>query len=245
MYPFEDVRFRGIAPQAESIPCAACPVREITVCGAFQGKDLHRMGSIAHIVRFDAGQTIFSEGECAEHVFNVTSGTIKLYKLLSDGRRQITGFLTPGDFLGLAMNEIYAYNAEAVTQTSLCRFSRRRIEALLDVFPKMQRRLFSMTSNELAAAQDQMLLLGRKTAKEKICTFLLMLSRRAARRGQRENPVIVPMCRTDIADYLGLTTETVSRTFTQLRTTGVILLEEGNRVRVVDMARLRDLAEGV
>jgi len=108
----------------------------------------------------------------------------------------------------------------------------------------MQRRLFSMASNELAAAQDQMLLLGRKTAKEKICSFLIMLSQRAARRGHKENPVYVPMSRADIADYLGLTTETVSRTFTQLKTAGTISLQEGNKVLIADLDAIYDMAEG-
>jgi CRP/FNR family transcriptional regulator len=170
---------------------------------------------------------------------------VKLYKLLPDGRRQITGFLITGDFLGLALNDSYAYSAETVTLTSLCRFPRRKMEALLDEFPKMQRRLFSMASNELAAAQDQMLLLGRKTAREKICSFLLMLSQRASRRGHKENPVLVPMSRADIADYLGLTTETVSRTFTQLKTSGTICLQEGNRIHIADMDAINDMAEGV
>ena len=159
--------------------------------------------------RVEANQTIFAEGEGADALFNVTAGTVKLYELLPDGRRQITGFLVTGDFLGLAMNENYAYSAETVTPTSLCQFPRRKMEALLDEFPKMQRRLFSMASNELAAAQDQMLLLGRKTAREKICSFLLMLAQRQSRRGHKDNPVYVPMSRADIADYLGLTTETV------------------------------------
>jgi CRP/FNR family transcriptional regulator len=101
-----------------------------------------------------------------------------------------------------------------------------------------------MASNELAAAQDQMLMLGRKSAREKICSFLLMLSQRAVRRGFKENPVTVPMSRADIADYLGLTTETVSRTFTQLKTERVITLLEGGKVRLNDMDALHDLAEG-
>ena len=101
-----------------------------------------------------------------------------------------------------------------------------------------------MASNELEAAQDQMLLLGRKTAKEKVASFLLSLSRRLDRRGQKDNPVPIPMSRSDIADYLGLTTETVSRTFTALKSKQVIRLLEGNKVDLVDRDVLLDLAEG-
>lgn len=244
MPPFDMGRAREKGAGSDMNPCGACPVRSLTVCAALDPEELRRLADILQTVRVEANQTLFSEGDGADALYNVTAGTVKLYKLLPDGRRQITGFLVTGDFLGLAVNESYAYTAETVTTATLCRFPRRKIDALMDEFPKMQRRLFSMASNELAAAQDQMLLLGRKTAKEKICSFLLMLSQRAARRGHKENPVYVPMSRADIADYLGLTTETVSRTFTQLKTAGVISLQEGNKVLISDMDAIYDMAEG-
>ena len=202
------------------------------------------MADIVRTRHLDAQKTVFSESDEANWVYNVTAGTVKLYKLLPDGRRQITGFLFTGDFLGLSMLDRYAYSAEAVTPVSLCQFPRRQIEQLLGEFPKLQQRLFTMASNELEAAQDQMLLLGRKTAKEKVASFLLGLSRRLERRGQSDNPVPIPMSRSDIADYLGLTTETVSRTFTALKSKQVIRLLEGNKVDLVDRDVLLDLAEG-
>lgn len=244
MPPFDMGRSREKVPAAETTPCGACTIRSLTVCAALDHEEIRRLADILQTTRIEANQNVFAEGDPADVLYNVTSGTVKLYKLLPDGRRQITGFLMAGDFLGLAVNDAYAYTAETVTAAALCRFPRRKMEALLDDFPKMQRRLFSMATNELASAQDQMLLLGRKTAKEKICSFLLMLSQRAVRRGHRENPVYVPMSRADIADYLGLTTETVSRTFTQLKTKGVITLQEGNKVHIGDMEVLYDLAEG-
>ncbi|ACJ00352.1 Crp/Fnr family transcriptional regulator [Rhodospirillum centenum] len=244
MPPFDMGRVRDLNAHADINPCGACPVRSLTVCAALEVEELRRLAEILQTVRHEAGHTIFAEGDPAETLYNVTAGTMKLYKLLPDGRRQITGFLLPGDFLGLSVNDTYAYSAESVTPVTLCRFPRRRMDALLEEFPKMQRRLFSMASNELAAAQDQMLLLGRKTAKEKICSFLMMLSQRAQRRGHKENPVHVPMSRADIADYLGLTTETVSRTFTQLKTSRVISLLEGNKVQIHDLDQIFDLAEG-
>ncbi len=240
----EAERSRDKASLAEINPCSACAVRTLTVCSALEPEELRRLADITQTQRIESGHTVFGEGEPADALFNVTSGTVKLYKLLPDGRRQITGFLGAGDFVGLALNETYAYTAETVTATALCRFPRRKIEGLLDEFPRMQRRLFSLANNELAAAQDQMLLLGRKTAKEKICSFLLLLSQRAGRRGHSENPIFVPMSRADIADYLGLTTETVSRTITQLKTSGVISLMEGNKVRLCDLDGIYDIAEG-
>ncbi len=226
-------------------PCGACTVRHLTLCAALEPHELAEISAIVSSVELARGDPLFDEGEPAQHLFNVTSGAVKVYKLLADGRRQMTGFLFPGDFLGLANEETYAYSAEAVTHTVLCRFPRRKLERLLEKYPKMEHRLLGMASHELAVAQEQMLLLGRKTAREKIASFLLMLSRRSVQRGQNGNPVVVPMSRNDIGDYLGLTTETVSRTFTQLKQGGSISLLPGGKVEMADRARLEDIAEGL
>ena len=114
----------------------------------------------------------------------------------------------------------------------------------MERFPKVEQRLLNIASNELAAAQDQMLLLGRKTAKEKIASFLLLLARRARQRGQSESPVAVPMSRNDIGDFLGLTTETVSRTFTQLKQSNLIRLLPAGKVELSGRAELEDIAGG-
>ena len=111
-------------------------------------------------------------------------------------------------------------------------------------FPALKTRLFGVANNELAIAQDQLLLLGRKRAKEKVVTMLLMFSKRAERRSMPDNPVFLPMTREDIGDYLGLTTETVSRTITQLKTKGMIRLEAGNNVRLLDIDALMAISEG-
>ena len=225
-------------------PCAACEVREMSICGVLDKDEIDEFVKILTRLTCAAHDPIIDEGEPADFVFNVTGGAVKLFKLLPDGRRQITGFLFEGDFLGIAMNDTYSYSAEAVGDAHMCRFNRRKFEALLDRFPKLERRLLGMASNELAQAQDQMLLLGRKTAREKLCTFLLSLSRRSEKRGYDPSVISVPMSRNDIGDYLGLTTETVSRTFTNLKKDGVIRLLEGNRVKINDAEQLQDLAEG-
>jgi len=225
-------------------PCAACSVRDMAFCGVLNDAELPRLLAIFTTIEFDPHQPIIDEGEQADYLFNVTDGAVKLYKLLPDGRRQITGFLFAGDFLGIAMNEKYAYSAEALGRVSLCRFPRRKLEALLDEFPKLEKRLLGMASNELVQAQDQILLLGRKTAQEKIISFLLNLSDRAIKRSNEPSPVALPMGRADIADYLGLTTETVSRTITHLKRDGLIRLLQGGRVDLPDLAALRELADG-
>jgi CRP/FNR family transcriptional regulator len=187
---------------------------------------------------------IFSEGDPAESLFNVLSGAVRLVKLLPDGRRQITGFLLPGAFLGIALNSTYAYSAEAIVDTKLCRFGRREAEGLLKDMPSLEHRLLGEAANELVAAQDQMLLLGRKTAKERLASFLVGLSRNAKRHGFVDNPVPLPMSRTDIADFLGLTTETVSRTFTRLRQATIVALEGNAMVRLLNRQALDDLIAG-
>lgn len=239
--PVSGVRSGRAAPS----PCEACSIRHLTLCAALDPDELMEISRIVTTLELGPGEPLFDEAEPAAHMFNVTAGTMKVYKLLPDGRRQVTGFLFPGDFLGLANEDSYAYSAEAVTHATLCRFQRRKLEGLLQRFPQLESRLLSMAGHELAAAQDQMLLLGRKTAREKIASFLLMLSERASRRGQPRDPVSVPMSRTDIGDYLGLTTETVSRTFTQLKSTGIIQLLAGGKVALANAEDLSDIAEGL
>jgi len=229
---------------ADGNPCAACSIREMSICAALDNSELSRMAAIARTQSFTSRQTIVDEGEPAESLFNITSGAVKLYKLLPDGRRQITGFLFEGDFLGIALNEAYAYTAEAVNDVTLCRFPKQRFEALLEEFPKLEKQLLEVASNELVQAQDQMLLLGRKTAQEKVVSFLLSLSRRSSARGAPASPIALPMSRSDIADYLGLTTETVSRTFTNLKGSDAIRLLAGNAVALENFDNLSELADG-
>ena len=225
-------------------PCAACAVRDLSMCNVLDAEEMAILSQIVINVEVSAREPIIDEGEIAGSLFNVTAGAVKLYKLMPDGRRQITGFLFPGDFLGIALNETYAYSAEAVNKVKLCRFPSQKLEDLLVQFPHMEKRLLGMASNELVQAQEHMLLLGRKSAKEKVCSFLLSLSRRAEKRGEDATPIAVPMSRADIGDYLGLTTETVSRTFTNLKRDGSIRLLEGGMVEIPDMEKLEDLAEG-
>jgi CRP/FNR family transcriptional regulator len=225
-------------------PCDVCAVRPYSACSTLDADDQERLVAIMKTVEIEAHQSIFHEAEKADYVFNVTEGAVKIYKLLSDGRRQITGFLFPGDFLGLTHNESYAYGAEALGPTKLCRFPRQKLEALLDELPNLEQRLLSMASHELAAAQDQMILLGRKSARERVVSFLLMLSNSAVRHGRSGNPVSLPMTRHDMGDYLGLSLETVSRALTQLKTHGFIQLLDERQVRLIKADEMRAIATG-
>lgn len=224
--------------------CANCAMRHVTFCAALDDGELQKVSGMAHHSHSEPHQIIFQEGDAARELFNVIEGTVKLYKSLADGRTQITGFLFPGDFLGLSATGEYGYTAEAVGKVTLCRFPRRELTGLFGTLPKLVDRLLRISTDELSAAQDQMLLLGRKTAREKILSFLFGMSERAKKRGQPGNPIRLTMGRAEIADYLGLTVETVSRTLTKLREDGVLKLPRPQEVVLVDAQGFADLAMG-
>jgi CRP/FNR family transcriptional regulator len=183
---------------------------------------------------------LFDQGALAGSVFNVTEGIVRLYKSLPDGRRQIVGFALPGDFLGLALMDRYGVAAEAVTPVKVCRFARSAFLLYVDGKPHLLRRLHEFAGHELSLAQDQMLLLGRKTAEEKVAAFLLNLQARYGRIGASSVTVPLPMSRQDIADYLGLTIETVSRTLTKLaRDKALVVVPDG--VRLLSSERMNQL----
>jgi CRP/FNR family transcriptional regulator, anaerobic regulatory protein len=234
-----------MATHAKTHPCETCAARTLSICGAMRQEDLGHLAVIRSGQTVEPGRTFIEEGESATHFFNIIEGAVKVYKLMADGRRQITGFLFAGDLLGLAFNESYTYSAEAITTVRICRFPRRPLERLLDEFPKMEKRLLAMASNELAAAQAQMMLLGRKTAHERVASFLLSLAERQERLGNDGESLHLPMTRTDIAGHRGLTTETASRVFTNLKKRGYIALENGGRVRITDRDELEELASGL
>lgn len=220
--------------------CEACDVRILAVCRVLGREQLPRLSAIASDRHIATGQTLFDEGESADEVFTLTQGMLKLYKLMSDGRRQIVGFLVPGDFLGLAFGRTYVYSAEAVVPSVACRFRRQQFLGLLDEFPGLEKEILSRTSTELAAAQEQMLLLGRKTARERLASFLVALARR--RSVGNGGTLDLPMGRADIADYLGLTIETVSRTFTLFRKESLISLPDRSAVTIANLGRLEQVA---
>jgi CRP/FNR family transcriptional regulator len=227
-------------PNASS-GCAGCRVRLISVCAVLAPDELLALEAMAGDTAFAAKETLFIQGEEADAVYTITAGMARLYKLLPDGRRQIVGFALPGDFLGLAMRERYGFSADAVEPIVACRFSRSAYSAFVDARPHLLRRLHEFATHELTLAQDQMMLLGRRTAEEKLVSFLLHMRDRWARLGRASVTVPLPMSRQDIADFLGLTIETVSRTFTKLaKDKAIAIVPDG--VRLMNLERLETLA---
>ena len=222
--------------------CARCGVRSQSVCNAIPDADLKRLAAASVTGHAAPGTTFISEGEPATAFFNLTGGTAKLYKLLPDGRRQITGFAGLGHFLGLAVSDTYAFSAEAIEPVRFCRFSRPRLRTLLDDFPAMEQRLLQVASSELVAAQEQMLLLGRKTARERVASFLMAQAKLGLLCQMPRTRFTLPMTRGDIADYLGLTIETVSRTLTKLRTEGLIEIPGAADIVIVNRRAMEQIA---
>lgn len=234
----------GCAERRRDNACDRCGARAFSVCGSLDDADLGRLDALAEHITLEPGQALIREGDPAEAVFNITSGSVRVYKLLADGRRQITGFLFAGDFLGLATGETFVFSAEAIEPATACRFRKSEYRALIRETPALEAALLERANHELAVAQNQMLLLGRKTALERIATFLLELPSHDPVRAAPAGQVHLPMTRSEIADYLGLTIETVSRVLTRLRTRGVIRLTSMISLVVEQPEVLRTLSEG-
>jgi len=233
-------------PDGAADPCARCGVRASSVCDAIPTSDLARLSAAAVTGHAAPGSSFIDEGEPATAFFNITGGTAKLYKLLPDGRRQIVGFVGVGHFLGLAVSDTYAFTAEAMEPVKYCRFSRASLRRLLDDFPAMEKKLLAVASNELVAAQEQMLLLGRKTARERVASFLMAQARLGVVCMAPRSHFTLPMTRGDIADYLGLSIETISRTLTKLRTEGLSEFSGATDIVVKNrmaMERIADASE--
>jgi CRP/FNR family nitrogen fixation transcriptional regulator len=183
------------------------------------------------------GEEIFGEGEPAEFVYRIVSGTVKTYHTLSDGRRQIRAFHGEGDLFGLDGGPDHQYAAEPVTDTKAVVYKRRSLEVLAERNVEIACALWTLTARDLRHAGNHMMLLGRKSAVERLAQFLV---ERAS--GPRTLDFIdLPMCRRDIADYLGLTLETVSRGFSQLQDEGVLALKGARHVQLLDRRRLEEL----
>lgn len=187
---------------------------------------------------FAKGEELFAEGGAADFFYKVVSGTVRTCKLLSDGRRQIDAFHLAGDVFGLESSEDHRFTAEAVEDVVVEAYRRSHFASLLHVNAAFGEQLMSSMLRNLERAHEHMVLLGRKTAQEKMATFLLDMAGRTA----KTDHVDLPMQRTDIADHLGLTIETVSRTLTQMVRDGLIkLAAAGRTIILADKAGLQEL----
>ncbi len=226
--------------------CDGCPIRHRAVCARCETDELELLEQIKYYRSYEAGQTVIWSGDQMDFVGSVVSGISTLTQTMEDGRTQMVGLLLPSDFVGRPGRDRAAYDVVAVTDMVMCCFRRKPFEAMMAKTPHIAERLLEMTLDELDAAREWMLVLGRKTAREKIASLLAIIARRDAtlKLASTQGRLVfdLPLTREAMADYLGLTLETVSRQISALKREGVIELEGKRHVTIPDMGRLLEEA---
>jgi CRP/FNR family transcriptional regulator len=229
--------------------CHGCGARHIGLCDALSDDDLGFLARVAQRVSMPAGKAFIEEGSSSNYFYDINVGDVCVHKSLSDGRRQITGFMGIGHFLGLSVSGKYAFSAEALNDVQMCRFERVSLLSVFAEFPAIEKKLLEVAVHEMVIAQEQMLLLGRKTALERVASFIDTWTERHAipqdrLRSYTAVKFLLPMNRMDLADYLGLTSETVSRSFSRLRRDGLIDFSNAQEIAVLQPNRISAMATG-
>ncbi len=229
-----------------NLECGNCPIRHRAVCARCEADELSRLEEIKYYRSFEAGQSVVWSGDAMDFVGSVVFGIATLSQTMEDGRRQMVGLLLPSDFVGRPGRRIAAYDVVAVTDLVMCCFRARPFEAMMLQTPHIGQRLLEMTLDELDAAREWMLVLGRKSAREKIASLFAIFARRDAALHLRGNAgqvsVDLPLTREAMSEYLGLTLETVSRQISALKKDGVIELHGKRHIIIPDFNRLLEVA---
>jgi len=228
------------------VVCRACEARHRGICGALNPEQLVHLSKHTSKHVYSSEQEVMAAGEDVHRYSNILSGVIKLSKMMSDGRQQIVGLQFAPDFLGRPFKRQSDVVAEAATDVRVCSFPRSVIEELVRQSPEMEHRLHEQTLKELDEAREWMLTLGRKSANEKVASFLLLIATHSDPELHGVHSAIrfeLPLKRSDIADFLGLTIETVSRQLTKLRKSGTIEIENTRTVIIPDIDALRRASE--
>jgi len=224
--------------------CGNCVVRSYSLCSELGDAAISALGSIALDADYEKGAVIFDQNDPFEKTFVVTNGFIRLSRLLANGKRQITGFIGPGDILGgLRQQSTSHCTAEAISDVQACAFRRGDLLRVLHDHPDLCIRLLFAATDEIEAQYEQITLLGRKMAGQRLAAFLLTMQRRWRRDEHPESALPLPMGRVDIADYLGLTVESVSRAFHEIKDKGYIRLPKPSVVELRNLPGLYQLAE--
>jgi CRP/FNR family transcriptional regulator len=232
------------AALGEGAVCETCGSRVTGLCRPLDAAGLDEMLSEAQQLTLPPRHLLFDEGDRAAHVFTLVQGTAKLSRLLPDGREQVLGFRFAGDVLGYTGEEKHVFAARLLTTAQVCRLERRRLDGLFSRYPALERRLLDLCVQELAATREQLVTVGRRTAEARVAAFLLSLTEAGRRRQQPGAVLDMPMTRSDIADFLGLTIETVSRTLTAFRRRGWLREPAQGRMELLRQDELLQLTEG-
>ncbi|MCP5397122.1 MAG: Crp/Fnr family transcriptional regulator [Sphingomonadaceae bacterium] len=228
--------------------CDSCLVRNRAICAALDDSEIQSLNAIGRTRTLEAGEPLIWEGDDSLLVANVIEGVLKLSSGTADGREQIVGVVFPSDFIGRPFGNTTPHSVTALTEAKVCVFSRTDFDGFASRHPALEHKLLQRTLTELDRTRSWMLLLARKTAEEKIATFLLDMSKRLAPTGcetPEERPLVefdLPFSRQQVADVLGLTIETVSRQFTRLKKEGILDLPSRRTVIIRDRTALEDLA---
>ena len=222
------------------VVCQSCEARHRGVCGALEPHQLLALAKHSSRLTLEPGMELVGDSEKVDSYSNILSGVVKLTKMLSDGRQQIVGLQFAPDFLGRPFRSESSINAEAATEVHTCTFPKGVIDRMIRESPGLEHRLLQQALKELDDAREWMVTLGRKTAAEKVASFLLLIARNIdpSAVDHKEATFDLPLTRADIADFLGLTIETVSRQLTRLRAEGVIAIENNRHVTVPSLPRL-------
>ena len=222
------------------VVCQSCEARHRGVCGALEPHQLLALSKHSSRLTLEPGTELVADSEKVDSYSNILSGVVKLTKMLSDGRQQIVGLQFAPDFLGRPFRSESTISAEAATEVHTCTFPKGVIDRMIRESPGLEHGLLQQALKELDDAREWMVTLGRKTAAEKVASFLLLIARNIDPTAvdHRQATFDLPLTRADIADFLGLTIETVSRQLTRLRTDGVIRIENNRHVTVPDLRRL-------
>ena len=225
--------------------CNNCQARFRGICSCLNNEQLSEISRSVQHAHYSKGKEVISFNEEANKIYNIVNGSIRQYKILSDGRRQIVGFLFSGDFLGIPYEEKFTYYADTIEDTCLCVFSRQNFESYLVKFPTFEKEVLKKTSLKLSDAFEQNMLLGKKHAREKIATFLILLLKVQKNSKNETNLFKIPMTREDIADYLGLRTETTSRMFTEFCMKDLIGFNDKNKsyFQIKNLSQLKKISK--
>ncbi len=220
------------------VVCRSCEARHGGVCGSLSPQQLSELSKHSTRKSVEAGAEVVGQGERVNTYSNILKGVIKLSKMLSDGRQQIVGLQFAPDFVGRPFQHESSLSAEAATEIEVCMFPKPVIERLVGESASLEHLLHNQALKELDEARDWMLTLGRKTAQEKVASFLYLIATHLDPEKGESMTYELPLSRADIADFLGLTIETVSRQMTKLRKDGIIHIENNRHVTVPVMERL-------
>lgn len=228
-----------IKSKLTKVNCGDCPIQHRAVCAYCEKSELLILEAIKSYKTYYPGESIIFAGDEMKFVGSVVTGVARLSQTMEDGRKQMVGLLLPSDFVGRPGRNFAAFDVEATTEVTLCRFEQKPFEKMLRDIPHLRERLLDMALDELDAAREWMLLLGRKTAREKIASLMAIIGRRQGKSdGNNDLAFDLSLTREAMAEYLGLTLETVSRQINALKKDGVITLEKKRHVVINDFTRL-------